>query len=56
MILLLALACVPAMILGTWAGHHVTLRMTRDQFLRAIHILLVVSGSALLARAAFSGG
>ncbi len=50
-ILILALACVPAMALGTWLGHRVTLAMSREQFLRAIHCLLLVSGGALLLRA-----
>ena len=48
---LLALACVPAMALGTWLGHRVTLAMSREQFLRAIYFLLLVSGGALLLRA-----
>jgi uncharacterized membrane protein YfcA len=52
--LVLALACVPAMILGTWIGHRVTLAMSRQQFLRAIYFLLLVSGSALVLRAWFS--
>jgi uncharacterized membrane protein YfcA len=51
--LVLAAACVPAMILGTWLGHKVTLAMSREQFLKAIYGLLLISGSALLVRAWF---
>jgi uncharacterized membrane protein YfcA len=54
-ILGLALACVPAMLLGTWIGHRVTLRMSRETFLRSIHALLLVSGSALVLRAWLNG-
>jgi uncharacterized membrane protein YfcA len=54
--LALALACVPAMILGTWLGHRVTLAMSREQFLKSIYCLLLVSGGALLVRAWLIGG
>jgi uncharacterized membrane protein YfcA len=50
-ILVLALVCVPAMLLGTWLGHHLTLRMSREAFLRSIYALLLVSGGSLLVRA-----
>lgn len=50
-ILVLALICVPAMLLGTWLGHHVTLRMSREAFLRSIYALLLVSGGSLVVRA-----
>ena len=52
-IVTLAAACVPAMLLGTWLGHHVTLRMSRETFLRAIYILLIFAGISLLVRAAW---
>ena len=48
--LLFAAACVPAMALGTWLGHRATLTMSREQFLKTIHCLLIVSGGALLVR------
>jgi len=51
--LVLAAACVPAMILGTWLGHKVTLAMSREQFLRTIYGLLLISGGSLLVRAWF---
>jgi uncharacterized membrane protein YfcA len=38
------------MALGTWLGHRVTLTMSREQFLKTIHSLLIVSGGALLVR------
>ena len=50
-LLVLALVCVPAMLLGTWLGHHITLRMSREVFLRSIHQLLLVSGGSLVVRA-----
>jgi uncharacterized membrane protein YfcA len=50
-ILVLALVCVPAMLLGTWLGHHITLRMSRETFLRSIYALLLVSGGSLVLRA-----
>ncbi len=50
-ILWLALACVPAMLLGTWLGHHVTLRISREVFLRTICWLLLVAGGSLVLRA-----
>jgi uncharacterized membrane protein YfcA len=53
-ILVLALVCVPAMLLGTWLGHHITLRMSREAFLRSIYALLLISGGSLLLRALLS--
>ena len=50
-ILMLALACVPAMLLGTWIGHHVTLRISREQFLKVIYSVLLVAGLSLIIRA-----
>ena len=41
--LVMAAACVPAMILGTWLGHKVTLAMSREHFLRTIYCLLLIS-------------
>jgi uncharacterized membrane protein YfcA len=50
-ILVLAAACVPAMLLGTWLGHKVTLKMSREVFLRAIYIMLLVAGVSVIIRA-----
>lgn len=51
----LALSLVPAMLIGLFAGHRITLRLTRDQFLRLLYILLIASGAALILRAAAGG-
>jgi len=50
-ILVLAAACVPAMLLGTWLGHKVTLKMSREVFLRAIYIMLLMAGVSVIIRA-----
>jgi len=54
--LMLALLLVPGMLLGTWAGHHITLRLSREQFLRILHIVLIGSGLTLLLRAWAAAG
>lgn len=51
----LALACVPAMLLGTWIGHHITLRISKETFLRTIYSVLVAAGISLLVRASMMG-
>ena len=50
-IVVLALACLPAMLLGTWLGHRITLKMRRETFLRTIYCLLLVAGVSLIVRA-----
>ncbi|MBI5110853.1 MAG: sulfite exporter TauE/SafE family protein [Rhodovulum sp.] len=52
---LLALLLVPVMLLGTWIGHRVTLRLSREQFLRVLNVVLIGSGAALVLRAATGG-
>jgi hypothetical protein len=54
-ILTLALLLVPGMLLGTWVGHHVTLRLSREQFLRALYLVLIASGLMLVMRAWAAG-
>lgn len=49
---MLALLLVPVMLTGLYAGHRITLRMTRDQFLRALNMVLIATGMMLIARAA----
>jgi len=49
-LLLLALVLVPAMALGIWAGHHIDLRMSREQLFKFLNCLLVVSGGVLIMR------
>jgi uncharacterized membrane protein YfcA len=48
--LLLALVSAPAMVIGLYAGHRVTLRMSCEQFLRILHLLLIGTGMALVVR------
>ncbi|NVO13258.1 MAG: sulfite exporter TauE/SafE family protein [Rhodoplanes sp.] len=50
-LVVLALLLVPGMLLGTWAGHHVTLRLSREQFLRILYVVLIGSGITLVIRA-----
>ncbi|WP_019448406.1 sulfite exporter TauE/SafE family protein [Cupriavidus sp. BIS7] len=47
----LAVALAPAMMLGLWAGRRITLRMSREQFLRAVNVIVLFSGAALVLRA-----
>lgn len=48
---LVALLLTPAAGLGLYCGHRVHLRINRTQMLRAIFVMLLVSGGTLLARA-----
>ena len=54
--LMLAVLLAPGMLLGTWAGHHITLRLSREQFLRILYVMLIGSGLTLLLRAWASAG
>ncbi|MCG2578282.1 sulfite exporter TauE/SafE family protein [Dechloromonas sp. XY25] len=45
-----ALAFVPAMALGVYTGHHIDLRISRQQLFRLLNGLLVVSGASLVLR------
>ncbi|EPK6162093.1 sulfite exporter TauE/SafE family protein [Providencia stuartii] len=49
-ILLMALAFSPAMLIGIWAGRHITLKISRESFLKIINIIILISGIALLYR------
>ncbi len=44
-LLLLALALVPGMLVGITLGRHFTLRMSREQFLKLINVILLASGA-----------
>ncbi len=46
-----AAALLPIMILGMWIGHHLHLNMSREQLVRIMGALLVLSGVSLLVRA-----
>jgi uncharacterized membrane protein YfcA len=53
-LLLYVALLLPAMFAGVYIGRHITLRMTREQFLMVINVLLIASGGALILRY-FSG-
>lgn len=44
----LALLLAPAMALGLWAGRRITLRLSREQFLRMVNAVVLCSGGALV--------
>ncbi len=50
-LLLLALISVPAMGAGIYAGQWFTLRLSREQFLRLVYVLLIGTGTTLMVRA-----
>ncbi|ELX8379762.1 sulfite exporter TauE/SafE family protein [Providencia vermicola] len=49
-IILMALAFSPAMLIGIWVGRHITLKISRDTFLKIINVIILISGVALLYR------
>lgn len=49
-VLLTALGLTPAMVFGTWLGHHIDLRLSQKALLRLLHGLLILSGLALIQR------
>ncbi len=49
-VVMLALALLPAMALGIWAGHHIDLRLSREQLFKLLNGVLVVSGAVLILR------
>lgn len=49
-LLMTALACLPAMMLGTFIGHHVDLHLSRERLFLLLHGLLVASGVSLIWR------
>jgi len=50
-LLIMAAALAPAMVLGTWLGHSITMKLSREQFLRMLYALMIASGSSLIIRA-----
>lgn len=49
-LLMTAAAFVPAMAVGIYIGHHIDLRMSREQLFRLLNGLLVASGFSLILR------
>ncbi|MDH5708463.1 MAG: sulfite exporter TauE/SafE family protein, partial [Hylemonella sp.] len=49
-LLWLLLCLLPAVMLGLYIGHHVSLRLDRKRFLLLLHGVLLVTGSSLLIR------
>lgn len=50
-LLLLVLALLPAMALGLYIGHHITLRLDRKRFLQVLYGVLLLTGGSLVWRA-----
>lgn len=48
--LTMALLMFPAMLIGTWIGRHITLKLSREAFLRLINLFILISGIVLLVR------
>lgn len=52
--IMLALMLLPAMAAGLWIAGRIAGRLSREHFLRVLHVLLIGSGLSLIIRAAFS--
>lgn len=50
-LLLLVLVLLPAMALGLYLGHRITLRLSRERFLRVLYGVLLCTGGSLVLRA-----
>ncbi|WP_045482534.1 sulfite exporter TauE/SafE family protein [Pseudomonas sp. StFLB209] len=53
-LLVLAVCLLPAMLIGSWIGRGITMKLSREAFVRLITWLVLISGIALLVRY-FSG-
>jgi uncharacterized membrane protein YfcA len=49
-LLVLAVCLLPAMVLGLWVGRRLTMRMSREGFVRLVTWLVLASGIALIGR------
>lgn len=49
-LLLLALTLLPGMLMGITLGRYLTLKMSREQFIKMINVLLLASGAMLILR------
>jgi len=45
------LCLLPAMALGLYLGHHITLRLDRKRFMQVLYGVLLCTGASLLLRA-----
>lgn len=52
-LLWLVLSLLPAVALGVYIGHHVSLRLDRQRFLQVLHAVLLLTGASLLLRSLF---
>lgn len=50
-LLILSACLLPAMILGMFVGNRITLKMSRQRFLRVLNLVLLVTGGGLVIRA-----
>ncbi len=50
-LLLLVLCLLPAMALGLYLGHHITLRLDRQRFMQVLYGVLLCTGASLVLRA-----
>jgi uncharacterized membrane protein YfcA len=49
-VLWLALFLTPSMLIGVSVGRRITLRISREQFLKLINVIVLVSGATLIIR------
>lgn len=52
-LLLLALLLIPSMLLGVYIGRRITLALSRENFLRIVNVVVLLSGISLLIKAIF---
>lgn len=50
MLLAVAVCLLPGMLVGSWIGRHLTLRMSREAFVRVVTWLVLISGVTLIGR------
>jgi uncharacterized membrane protein YfcA len=49
-LILLAAVSLPAMLIGIFLGHRITLGLSRDQFMRFLYVVLIGTGASLILR------
>lgn len=50
-LIMLVLMLLPAMALGLYLGHHITLRLNRQRFMQVLYGVLLLTGTSLVVRA-----